>query len=199
MSLSRDALAIYAAHGAALAERYEAVDPAETLAPVADLLPPPQVRVLDVGAGSGRDAAYLSALGHRVTALEPTPALRHDGQGRYPALEWLDDRLPDMASLGTRRFGVVLANAVWHHLDTSERDAALARVAGLLETGGLLILSLRQGAVPSGQPVTAVSAPAEIDRAAAAGFTCLRDAAAPPRRDAPGIGWRWLVLQRSPT
>ena len=37
---------------------------------------------LDVGAGSGRDAAWLDRIGWRVTAAEPSPALRELGRQR---------------------------------------------------------------------------------------------------------------------
>ena len=44
------------------------------------LIPATPSRVLDVGAGTGRDAAALAALGHSVVAVEPTPELRAHGQ-----------------------------------------------------------------------------------------------------------------------
>jgi protein-L-isoaspartate O-methyltransferase len=40
--------------------------------------------VLDVGAGSGRDAAWFAARGHDVVAVEPTSAMRSEGQHRHP-------------------------------------------------------------------------------------------------------------------
>jgi len=36
-----------------------------------DLLPPPGATILDVGAGSGRDAAWFAARGYDVVAAEP--------------------------------------------------------------------------------------------------------------------------------
>ena len=52
------ALRLYAANSASLAERYETIEPARLFAPVLDLLPPPPARLADIGAGSGRDAAW---------------------------------------------------------------------------------------------------------------------------------------------
>ena len=57
--------------GLALARRYEAVSAPDLHGPVADLIPPGPVRALDVGAGSGRDAAWLAKMGHQVLAVEP--------------------------------------------------------------------------------------------------------------------------------
>ncbi|REN11303.1 class I SAM-dependent methyltransferase, partial [Mycobacterium tuberculosis] len=70
-------------------------------------------RVLDIGAGSGRDAAALAALGHRVVAVEPTPELRAEGMRRHAALpiEWIDDHLPGLhrvQALGVRHDLILL-------------------------------------------------------------------------------------------
>ncbi|MBD1848483.1 class I SAM-dependent methyltransferase [Leptolyngbya sp. FACHB-711] len=45
--------------------------------------------VLDVGAGSGRDVAWLSSLGHEVVAVEPAAAMREEGQRLHPDATYL--------------------------------------------------------------------------------------------------------------
>ena len=42
----------------------------------------------DVGAGSGRDAAWLQAHGFPVVAFEPSRALIREGMRRHPAIEF---------------------------------------------------------------------------------------------------------------
>lgn len=66
-----------------LIERYEAFDPAVLSAPVLDLLPQTPGRVADIGTGTGRDAAWFAAQGHRVLAVEPVPALRDAGMAAW--------------------------------------------------------------------------------------------------------------------
>ncbi len=44
-------------------------------------------RVLEIGAGSGRDAARLMALGVKVGAVEPSAALREPALADHPELE----------------------------------------------------------------------------------------------------------------
>ncbi len=58
-------------------------------------LPPHGSTVLDVGAGSGRDAAALAKRGYVVTAVEPSSELRRWGQNHYGStgVEWIADRL----------------------------------------------------------------------------------------------------------
>ena len=196
---SKRALEVYASSGAELAARYDAVDADPVFAALADLLPAP-CAMLDVGAGTGRDAAWFAARGFVVTAVEPTDALRRIGEARAdPAVTWLADTLPQLAVLAKRQFGLILLNAVWHHLDPQERDIAMTRLAGLALPGGRVLIALRQGADLPGQPVERMEAEVEIDRARRAGFSMVgrHDAVAPPGAGGPAdIGWVWLALAR---
>jgi SAM-dependent methyltransferase len=118
-------------------------------------------RVVDIGAGTGRDAANFASLGHRVVAVEPTaePRTRAASLHPSPAIEWLDDSLPDLAHLTARgqQFDVVMMTAVWMYLDEQQRGRAMPRVASLVRAGGVMILSLRYGPVPPGRRMFAVS------------------------------------------
>ncbi|MGW5466110.1 class I SAM-dependent methyltransferase [Streptomyces sp. NPDC003996] len=119
----------------ALAEQYESVTFAEVHREVLYLFPTRPGTVLDVGAGSGRDAAAPAAQGHRVVAAEPTAELRSLGRRRHAdqRIEWTDDALPELPGLvaaGTR-FDLILLTAVWMHLDERQRTLAMARLAGL--------------------------------------------------------------------
>ena len=77
--------------------------------------------------------------------------MRAHGQRLHPspAIEWLDDSLPELARVRARnrRFDLVMMTAVWMHLDEAERTRAMASVAGLVAPGGLMTLSLRHGPV----------------------------------------------------
>lgn len=56
--------------GLTLAEAYEAVDPAAVHGTLLLSLPAAPSMVLDVGSGSGRDAAWLARMGHEVVAVD---------------------------------------------------------------------------------------------------------------------------------
>ncbi|RQO79571.1 bifunctional 2-polyprenyl-6-hydroxyphenol methylase/3-demethylubiquinol 3-O-methyltransferase UbiG [Acidovorax sp. FJL06] len=152
----------YGADPAALAAQYESITFADVHGSALHLYPPAPSRVLDIGAGSGRDAAALARAGHQVVAAEPTAGLRQAGQRIHAGLpiEWVDDHLPALAVLraGGRRFDLVLLTAVWMHLDDAERAAAMPAVAELLAPGALLVISLRHGPVPAGRRMFDVSA-----------------------------------------
>src|SRR5260370_18559973 len=98
-------------------------------------MPATPSRVLDVGAGTGRDAAALAALGHTVVAVEPTPELRAHGQRLHPeaAITWIDDSLPHLGKVHARgeRFGLIMLTAGWVHLDSDPREHALAAIRDL--------------------------------------------------------------------
>ena len=145
----------YADEADALAKQYESFSFAAFHKPVMHLLPPGPARVLDIGAGTGRDAAGFASLGHTVVAVEPTRELRAVAAKLHlsPRIEWLDDSLPDLALLSERghRFDVVMLTAVWMHLDEGERLRAMPRVAALVQPGGVMAMTLRHGPVPPGR------------------------------------------------
>jgi SAM-dependent methyltransferase len=154
-----------------LVQKLEAI-PFEALhREVLPLLPSPPARILDIGAGTGRDAARFADFGYDVIAVEPALGLRGRGQALHPSrrITWIDDRLPDLASIrGT--FDVVMLTAVWMHLDPDERARGMARIAALLKSGGLTCLTLRHGPVPEARRMFDVAGDDTIRLAEAAGL-----------------------------
>lgn len=144
-----------------LAARYESLHFAHVHRYSLHLFPAPPSQVLDIGAGSGRDAAALAALGHRVLAVEPTAGLRERGRQLHADtdVEWLDDSLPALAGVLQRGqlFDLVLLTAVWMHLDVAERQVAMTGLARLLAPGGRIVLTLRHGPVPPGRRMFDIS------------------------------------------
>ncbi len=60
MTTSSEPTVWYDHNAASVAAAYEAIDPAELHAWLDGMLPPVPALVLDVGAGTGRDAAWLT-------------------------------------------------------------------------------------------------------------------------------------------
>ena len=94
----------YAEEAEALFEQYESIPAAEAHRAVLHLMPAMPVRVLDIGSGTGRDAAWFASMGHRVTAVEPTEAMRLPAMQLHPSplIEWLDDSLPELTLVRSR-------------------------------------------------------------------------------------------------
>lgn len=118
--------------------------------------------VLDIGAGSGRDARFLAAKGLSVVAVEPADGIRERAQ-QYVVnqpIHWLNDKLPELAqvfSLQTK-FDLILLSAVWMHIAPSERERCIRKLSSLLKANGKIIISLRHGACHDERTMYKVSA-----------------------------------------
>lgn len=159
----------YDAHAADVSRRYESVAAESVHAWLVDLLPNPPAMVLDVGAGSGRDAAWLASRGLDVVAVEPSAAMRSEGQRlhRSPRIRWIDDCLPGLDKvlrLGLS-FDVILLSAVWMHVPPQDRVRAFRKLVTLLKPGGAIALTLRHGPAEPARAIYTVSQ-AEVERLA---------------------------------
>lgn len=94
----------YAENAGQLIARYDNVTFLDKYRPVSHLLPTISSAVLDIGAGTGGDAAWLASSGHKVTALEPVAAFRAAGMKAHALanIEWVNDSLPALSTLGAR-------------------------------------------------------------------------------------------------
>jgi SAM-dependent methyltransferase len=159
----------YAAEAEQLLQRYESIPASEYHRHVLHLIPHAPCRVLDIGSGTGRDAAWFASQGHRVVAVEPTDALRIPAMALHPSrsIDWLDDSLPDLAVLRARgaKFDLVMLTAVWMHLDKGQRHDAMPGLASLVRTGGTVIMQIRHGPVPKGRRMFEISAEETIELA----------------------------------
>ncbi len=142
----------YAEKAQRYAADYESVTFEKVHNPVRRFYPAAPARVLDIGAGTGRDAVALSALGYQVDAVEPTAAMREQALLHHPQAQvnWIDDGLPALAQVirTARQYDLILLTAVWMHLLPGEREQAMRNCACLLAAAGVLSLSLRHGPVP---------------------------------------------------
>ncbi|MEM7460201.1 MAG: class I SAM-dependent methyltransferase [Pseudomonadota bacterium] len=187
-----------------LFKRYESRDPGGIHAPWAHVFPDPPARILDIGAGTGRDAAWFASLGHSVLAVEPTDALRNGAVKLHPdpGIEWLDDILPGLNVTRARgeTFDLILMHAVWMHLTEAERVEGMANVAGLLTPGGRIAMSQRHGPVPAGRRMFDVSGEETIALAKQHGLINLMHARAESiqaENRANHIEWTKLVFEKT--
>lgn len=172
--VSDDVIAIYDEQAAELAHRYDQRALLAAYRPIEDILDPrtTDALALDIGAGSGRDAAWLVSKGYEVVAVEPSTGMRSEGVRRHSddKIRWLDDQLPGLSrvhELGLA-FDLILLSAVWQHIAPADRQRAFRKMTALLKPGGLLLMTLRQGPVPHDRPMHPVTV-AEVE-ALARGF-----------------------------
>ena len=125
---------LYVAHAADLVRRYELVDPSNLHSWLTGLPHVTPGTVLDIGAGSGRDAAWFASQGHDVVAVEPSTAMRSEGQRLHPEprIRWVGDQLPDLSEtsqLGIS-FDLVLLSASGSTLRPGTASGPSARSQG---------------------------------------------------------------------
>jgi SAM-dependent methyltransferase len=90
-------------------------------------LPPPPVRVLEIGCGRGELALALDARGYEIVAVDPEAP--DGGIFRRTTIEELDEPGP---------FDVAIASFSLHHV--ADLDVVVDKVAGLLAPEGTLIM-----------------------------------------------------------
>jgi SAM-dependent methyltransferase len=192
---------VYGQHAHRLAEQYESITFEDTHRDVLHLIPVAPCRVLDVGAGSGRDAAALAARGHTVIAVEPTAEMRKEGQRIHADsnITWIDDGLPELAVIRGRAepFDLIMLTAVWMHLDAAERTRAMGHLGDLLASGGRIIMSLRHGPIPDGRLVFDVSVAETAELAASFGLSLMHSSERTDMLGRDEVTWSNLALQRN--
>ncbi|RBW41693.1 SAM-dependent methyltransferase [Psychromonas sp. B3M02] len=163
-----------------------------------------EARILDIGAGAGRDSQYFAEQGAAnnisVTAIEPALMLAELGKKHTQGLNinWLQDSLPDL-SVVTRKeisFDLILLSAVWMHIPDAQRARSLRKLANLLKPGGLLVISLRHGESGDERNMYEVSSDALVQMSTKLGLSPLLITDKKP--DAIGradVLWQTVVLK----
>ena len=194
----------YADEACELFRRYEAIPAADAHRTVRHLIPTRPGSVLDIGSGTGRDAAWFAGQGHRVLAVEPTQAMRVPAMALHPspAIEWLDDSLPELARVKCRgeMFDLVMLTAVWMHLDQDQRRRAMPNLACLIRPGGTMIMKVRHGPVPRGRRMFEIAVEETIELArmhALKSVLNLRTASEQKQNRLKGVSWTSLAFEKA--
>jgi len=142
-SVERDRRRLSFGPSADVYERYRPGYPEEA---IAWLLGPSPLRVLDVGAGTGKLTRALLAAGHEVVAVEPDPGMRAAFAAALPETEILEGSAEELP-IADGSFDAAAAGQSFHWFDESR---ALPEIARVLRPGGLLavIFNLRDESEP---------------------------------------------------
>ncbi|GAA6156818.1 MAG: class I SAM-dependent methyltransferase [Alphaproteobacteria bacterium] len=191
----------YEASAAELIPRYESIPTDTVLGPILDALPGTPCRVLDVGAGAGRNPAWFAEQGHAVTACEPVDAFREAASHKYAdaGIRWLDAALPGLeaaVSLG-ETYDFVLLSAVWQHIELPRRAAAMATLRSVMAHKATLAMSVRHGPGAAGRPVFGGTDKETQALAHDCGLTVRftrHTASIQAANKAAGVTWSWMVF-----
>lgn len=200
--MSKNAWETYDAGSTEFFNQYESLPFEEVHEGFLSFLPEPGALCLDVGAGSGRDAAALADRGYEVVAVEPSSGLRRLAQEHHKStrITWLADSLPDLVTLKSSgyRFDFVLLSAVWMHVHPEQRLLSLHNLKELLTAQGRIALTLRLGAPNVERVIYPLATDEVLDHAAKVGLMPLY--VSEEETDSLGRGdvrWQKIVLARS--
>ncbi|MBN2043799.1 MAG: class I SAM-dependent methyltransferase [Anaerolineales bacterium] len=132
----------YDRHAAGIAGRFWDTDLSHIWEAFCGMIPP-MSRILDLGCGSGRDAAVFTALGHWVAGMDFSMGMLREAARRAPG-NYLQG---DMTCLpfAPASFDAAWLNASLLHLPRQLAPGVLAEVREVLKPGGVLYLSLKEG------------------------------------------------------
>ena len=103
------------------------------------------VSILDVGCGTGRHARALIERGYEVSLMDASPALLAIAKRRCTGSATYHADVTDVTL--EEKFEAIACRGVLNDLiEDEERESALQSFAGLLITGGLLFLDVRDAA-----------------------------------------------------
>lgn len=158
---------------------------------------PKNGQALDVGAGVGRDALWLSSLGFDVVAVEPSCGLREQGQTltKETTVHWIEDKLPDLSKVEVLnlKFDLILLSAVWMHIPSSQRQRGFRKLANLLKPNGKLIISLRHGSSPDEREMYPVDKSELAEFANQYGLSLTYDCNDIDKLNRPDVYWETVV------
>jgi len=183
-----------------LFKQYESITFEELNQQTISLLPSSPCQVLDVGAGSGRDAAWFADQGYQVTAIEPAVELLKRAKMLHPSLKisWFEDSLPQLLLVKSlsNSFDLIWLSAVWMHLPQSDRPAAFANLDALLNHAGRMMFTLRHGPAPQGREFHPVSVEEILSLAANHNMKSVLVAETADSFQRPEISWHTVMLEK---
>ena len=165
------------------------------------LIPSGKLRVLDVGAGSGRDAAWFAKKGHEVIAVEPADGLRGLAEKKHSnySIQWMKDGLPGLQKIRRLRlkFELILLNAVWMHITPKHKEESFDTLINLLSEGGKLMITLRHGTSPDKRIMHPVCKKELIHFSETKKIELLLDIKSDDLFGRTGVSWETIVYCRS--
>jgi len=125
------------------AANYEALDTRPIVTPILEYLPAGG-RLLDLGCGSGRDAAFFLKQGYDVTGLDGSEAMLREASTYHPELlgRLIHHALPESLPFNAGAFDILVSFAVIMHLEEALLPKSFSEIARVLRPGGVAAYSV---------------------------------------------------------
>jgi 2-polyprenyl-3-methyl-5-hydroxy-6-metoxy-1,4-benzoquinol methylase len=141
--LDRQTLAAYDSDAAAFAKDWHEQPPPTDLHDIVARFFIAGGTTADIGCGSGREVAWLSANGFPARGFDASEGLLTEARRRYPQFDFANATLPDLQGITAHTFDNVLCETVIMHLDRADVAPSVRRILDILKPGGILYLSWR--------------------------------------------------------
>lgn len=198
-------LAYYNRHAAEVARRYESADAALIHDNLLKAFPPGS-RLLEIGAGSGRDAAFLLSRGHTITATDASTEMISEAARLHPDL--IDclvlHALPDPLPFPDHSFDGAYAIALLMHLPKESILPSLKEIARVIRPAGRFLFSVpnlrtqpaTKGLDEDPRLFTELDPAEWIEAATKAGFTLAEKTLDQDGLNRSGFSWHTFLFSR---
>ncbi|NPV69881.1 MAG: methyltransferase domain-containing protein [Firmicutes bacterium] len=192
-------LYVYETNAEVFSKQYRSAEPMQLYHLITAFFHPGEPTV-DIGSGSGRDVAWLSANGFPAVGYDALPRMVAEARASYPGIDTRQDSLPDLKTIPDNAYSNVLCSATIMHLPRQDLITAAFNLARILKPGGRLILTYRPSqadgereadgrlytSIPPGKLVLLLES------------TGLKNLAVVKQRDAwrPEIAWHVIVSEK---
>lgn len=180
---------------------FESINSSELLSHVSEYIPK-SGRLVEIGAGTGRDAAWLASNELKVLAVEPVAKFRCVGKKLHTSsnIDWIDDSLPTLSKVRSleKFYDAALLVSVWQHIKPDDIYASLENLRSILNQDAKLIMSLRLGPGSLKRKCYATSPQETVRLAEQCGFTLVASYSADSVQKSnqnAGVTWVWLVFE----
>ena len=156
--------------------------------------------VLDIGAGSGRDACWFARKGSKVVAVEPSSQLRGLGEKGSIGLnvEWYPNFATELRPemFGGRKFDVVLLSAVMMFVPLTQWPQVFGFINKVAKDSALMVLSCVVEYEDPARGMNRVSEEDLIGVQRSLGWDVLFSGRRADLFNRPGMYWRYTIYRR---
>ncbi len=130
----------YSTKAAALAEKYSVGSPDYTR--FSGKSTEKQLKLLDIGCGSGRDLAEFQAAGFQITGADVSEEMLKQAADKYPSIKdnLFNTGLPALNGI-SGKYDVILCSGVIQHIQTQYLYESFRNISSLLNDEGIFIFS----------------------------------------------------------
>jgi SAM-dependent methyltransferase len=142
-NMDRKLLSYYNQEAKRLCTKYESADMSQIHAWLLEIIPSDS-SILELGCGSGREAAFLHSKGYRVLATDGSEGILREAISFHPELKGVISRLTIPAAFPFRdaSFESVLAIGVLMHLQEKDIQLTVDEVSRVLTASGRFVFSV---------------------------------------------------------